>query len=745
MDCVRRSSNVRRKAVWGPKRTLAALLLLFTWGWAPDASAGGQDARERVRARSRHFRQAATARHGQPNRRVRDYKVDERLTRRIRNQRRGETVDIIACLQPDRDLPLRYRRFARHAKFSLIPCYALDSFPVADLEGLGALSELHRAHENRRSFGQDLLSSTAVQADVLANQYGYTGQGVTVAFLDSGFTRYSHPDLEDSRVAYLDFVNRIPRLRADENGHGTHVAGIVAGNGRLDTKRAGIAPGVSVLSMKVLDEEGKGSIGDIIAAMDWIGKHHKRYNIRVVNMSVGAGVYESYWTDPLTLAAKALVDRGITVVAAAGNFGKNAAGELQWGGITAPGVAPWVLTVCAFSTGGTVETADDSIASFSSSGPTAFDFAAKPDICAPGVGIVSLAAPESALYSAGALASPSWLTSGLSSLFAHKPYMALTGTSQATPFVTGTVALMLQANPNLTPNLIKAILQYTATKRADVSPLRQGGGFMNTLGAVSLAKFYAQAQPGQVISGEGWSQEIIWGNYRFSGGVLDPRANAWMAGVQWGWAKTQGGLGDNIVWGTQCGGGCDNIVWGTIGGDNIVWGTNADDNIVWGTNADDNVVWGTFGGDNIVWGTGGWADNIVWGTTGLDNIVWGTTGLDNIVWGTGGLDNIVWGTGDLDNIVWGTTGLDNIVWGTGGLDNIVWGTDCGGADCDNVVWGTTDSDNIVWGTAGLGDNIVWGTGGLDNIVWGTGGLDNIVWGTSDRESHVWPASVNEGR
>ena len=325
------------------------------------------------------------------------------------------------------------------------------------------------------------------------------------------------------------------------------------------------------------------------------------------------------------MAAKALVDQGITVVAAAGNFGKNAAGELQWGGITAPGVAPWVLTACAFSTAGTLDKADDSLASFSSSGPTAFDFTAKPDICAPGVGIVSLAAPESNLFSAGGLALPSWLLTPSNSQTGYAPYMSLTGTSQATPFVTGTVALMLQANPNLTPNLIKAILQYTATIKADVSALRQGGGFMNTLGAVSLAKFYAKPQPGLVISGADWSHQITWGNHLISGGVLDPSANAWMPGVEWGWAKTQGDGGDNITWGTNCSGGCDNIAWGTRGDDNIVWGTRGDDNIVWGTRGDDNIVWGTRGDDNIVWGTHSGDDNIVWGTRGDDNIVWGTS------------------------------------------------------------------------------------------------------------------------
>ena len=678
--------TVRRKAVWGPKRQKAV--------WGPNRILGA------VLSLSFVFAPMATAAPKatpvSSSQRVKHYKLDDELTRRIQRHKRGDTVDVIACLEPGQDIPARYKHYAWRGKFSIINCYALDGLPVESLVELSTLSALHRVHHNRRAFGQDLLSSVSVQADLLAQQYGYSGAGVTVAFIDSGITQYAHPDLEDSRIlGFVDFAHRAPRFRSDENGHGTHVTGIVAGTGKLEAKFAGVAPGVSVVSLKVLDGEGKGSIGDTIAAMDWVAQHHARYNIRIVNMSVGAGVYESYWTDPLTLAAKALVDRGITVVAAAGNFGKNAEGELQWGGITAPGVAPWVLTTCAFSTAGTPDTTDDTVASFSSSGPTAFDFTAKPDICAPGVGIVSLAAPESNLYSAGALASPPWLIATESSDYGYAPYLSLSGTSQATSFVTGSVALMLQANPNLTPNLIKAILQYTATVKPNVSPLRQGGGFLNTLGAVSLAKFYAEAQPGLAISGDGWSRQIIWGNQLLSGGVLDPSANAWMPGVEWGWAQTQGGAGDNIVWGTQCSGGCDNIVWGTYGGDNIVWGTGSDDNIVWGTYGRDNVVWGTYGGDNIVWGT---------------------------------------------------YGGDNVVWGTGFGDNIVWGTDCGGADCDNIVWGTAGfGDNIVWGTAGFGDNIVWGTYGGDNIVWGTGGDDNIVWGTSAGENVVWPINVSEGR
>ena len=239
----------------------------------------------------------------------------------------------------------------------------------------------------------------------------------------------------------------------------------------------------------------------------------------------------------------------------------------------------------------------------------------------------------------------------------------------AAPVVSGTIALMLQANPNLTPNLIKGILQYTAQQYPGYKPLEEGAGFLNSYGAVKLAKFYYSHHVGDRLPVQKvWSRHIVWGNHMIKGGYINPLANAWKNSTVWGYAKTLDDTGDNIVWGTMSGD--DNIVWGTAdeNGDNIVWGTSDDDNIVWGTMfADDNIVWGTSDGDdNIVWGTdcgGADCDNIVWGTSDDDNIVWGTASLDdNIVWGTAStIDNIVWGTSDDDNIVWGTSGDDGPV------------------------------------------------------------------------------------
>jgi subtilase family protein len=296
------------------------------------------------------------------------------------------------------------------------------------------------------------------------------------------------------------------------------------------------------------------------------------------------------------------------------------------------------------------------MAVFSSRGPTAITYGAKPDLVAPGVGTESLSVPSSTLYKnypsalvPGTVASPSL------------PYLSLNGTSMAAPVVSGTVALMLQANPALTPNEIKAILQYTAQIYPAYDPLTEGAGFLNAAGAVALAQFLGGAKNAKYPSSTDWSARLIWGNQVLRGGRLTPSANAWTPGLTWGTALTPSG--QNVQWGVLCStAACDdttkdawrstcldsgctavnwgpdfhNAVWGTLcggadcveawspslvaasDGDTVVWGTNADgDTVVWGTNAD---------GDTVVWGTNADGDTVVWGTSCDDpaclSVVW---------------------------------------------------------------------------------------------------------------------------
>ncbi len=173
---------------------------------------------------------------------------------------------------------------------------------------------------------------------------------------------------------------------------------------------------------------------------------------------------------------------------------------------------------------------NDVRASFSSHGPTRGDYLAKPDLLAPGYGILSLAVPGSTLYNAN---QPFLVLGSLKTAFA--PYLSLSGTSMAAPQVAGAVALMFQANPNLTPNLVKGILQYTAQSYPQYNALEQGAGFLDVLSAVRLARFYAKNRAGaQMPVRPSWSKHLIWGSHMISGGYLNPKANAWAVSTVWG-------------------------------------------------------------------------------------------------------------------------------------------------------------------------------------------------------------------
>jgi subtilisin family serine protease len=697
-------------------------------------------------------------------------KLDGELNRRAAAAPSTQKTSVIVRFRGG-EPPAEFKKYARPGMLPLVNGYVLD-VPNSELHTLAAHGDTLFASHNATVHAFNFRTSVQSGAFFARRVLGFDGSGVGVAVLDSGVSLVD--DLAGGehrgRVRFFqDFLvpdaahaaTDIPCVGpCDSNGHGTHIAATIAGSG-FDSfgERAGMAPGASLYALRVLGADGSGSVDGVIKALGWVLENASARNIRIVNLSFGmaptgslpdiGNVAKLVAEDPLAAATKALVDSGIFVVAAAGNHGQVPCSSLPnhlptesgrcdvWGGITAPGTYPWVFTVGANSSNGSMTRRDDSRATFSSRGPAFPLQNAKPDILAGGVGIESAAVPGSTLYNDSLVHHPQFLINGSFPTGAF-PYQTLTGTSQAAAVVSGVGALMLQANPHLTPNLMKAILEYTSQDYSGNKPLEEGAGFLNALGAVRLARFYATARVGQRVPVEPiWSKHFIWGNHEMSGGLILPDATAWALGVVWGVPKANGDTGDNIVWGTSCGSpDCgDNIVWGTSDGDNIVWGTADGDNIVWGTSGEgDNIVWGTsLDGDNIVWGTdcggGDCGDNIVWGTAAGDgdNIVWGTADPgDNIVWGTStDGDNIVWGTfGDGDNIVWGTSvpDGDNIVWGTSvpGGDNIVWGTSVPGGD--NIVWGTLvpGGDNIVWGTSVPGDdNIVWGTDG-DNIVWGTG-------------------------
>ncbi len=231
------------------------------------------------------------------------------------------------------------------------------------------------------------IAAQAINATI-ANQNTWKGTGIGVAVIDSGI---DGPDV-NPQVAYSE--NFVPSEMGalDHYGHGTHVAGIIAGNGGLSRgKYKGIASGVKLINLRVLDTYARGTDSAVIAAIQQAISLKTTYNIRVINLSVGRPVASSYVNDPLCQAVEAAWKAGIVVVVAAGNEGRNQSQNTDgYGTITVPGNDPYVITVGAMKTMGTAPRADDAIASYSSKGPTVIDHIAKPDLVAPGNRIVSV-------------------------------------------------------------------------------------------------------------------------------------------------------------------------------------------------------------------------------------------------------------------------------------------------------------------------------------------------------------------
>lgn len=280
-------------------------------------------------------------------------------------------------------------------------------------------------------------------------QSDFSGKGVKVAILDTGIDG-EHPDFSGRIAAWRDFVSpddvdaAKPR---DPNGHGTHVAGIVAGSGKASSGRfRGVAPEAELIIGRVLDEAGNGRTSTVMAGVEWAVEQ----GARVINISLGGPPFPSDGTDALSYLCNAAVDEGVVVCAAAGNLGPS--GHT----VGAPGAAAKVITIGACE--GDPASLADGIARFSSRGPTA-DGRAKPDLVFPGVGIVSTRSRGTVLGEV---------------LDEH--YTGLSGTSQATPMATGTVALVLEANPSLQPSEVKRRLVEGADALPDAEPLAQGAG-----------------------------------------------------------------------------------------------------------------------------------------------------------------------------------------------------------------------------------------------------------------------------
>ncbi|KAA6460439.1 hypothetical protein DYQ86_14135 [Acidobacteria bacterium AB60] len=452
------------------------------------------------------------------------------------------------------------------------------------------------------------------------------------------------PDLHGKKfdVVYSqNFVRGDLGSTFDSYGHGTHVAGILAGNGSKSSGSnftytfRGIAPGVHLINLRALDQNGAGTDSQVIAAIETAIRLKNVYNIRVINLSLGRGVFESYKLDPLCQAVEQAWSAGIVVVVAAGNEGRDTSlGTDGYGTITAPGNDPYVITVGAMNTMGTADRTDDVPTSYTSKGPSLWDHIVKPDIVAPGNRTISLYTPVESLahqlpenavplsaYTPGAFTRTDesfagTQTNGGADLAVEAPgarfafsriyhggpsdtYFYLSGTSMAAPMVSGAAALLLEKNPSLTPDQVKARLMKTAFKnlipaavatdpvsghtydlQADIFTV--GAGYLDIKAALAsnelvLPRMGSAMSPHAALDDKGHV-------------VLMPGDNSVLASrsILWG---TRAVFGDSVLWGTNVYG--QSILWGTytLAGESILWGSNASSasSVLWGT----SILWGT--------------------------------------------------------------------------------------------------------------------------------------------------------
>jgi serine protease AprX len=330
----------------------------------------------------------------------------------------------------------------------------------------------------KRSFGVDNVRDQFGFDGNRDTPFSYTTNDIVVAIIDTGINA-NHPDLKNKVLFFKDYLKN-KTTPYDDEGHGTFVSGVVAGTGKINKSLAGVAPGAALVVFKVLDSSGSGQISDGIAAVDEAISRKAQFNIRVLNLSL-AIPGSSNGKDAFSKICNRAVANGITVVVAAGNEGPIART------IGSPSAAASAITVGA---GADLNEKGFYLADFSGRGPTA-DGRIKPDLWGPGVAI------KTTRRQGG--------------------YTSVNGTSFSTPFISGTVALMLDANPNLTPSKIKSILLATAFRWFPGGKSNEGGfGRLQAYQAVARAgSITSNLQPPEVPSYRSFQGSINQGQEQF--------------------------------------------------------------------------------------------------------------------------------------------------------------------------------------------------------------------------------------
>ena len=512
--------------------------------------------------------------------------------------------------------------------------------PADSVDDLSTVPNVRGIRVNSRvqvqgQYGENSGVASAVYTDVTraskAWGQGVTGKDVTVAVIDTGVNPTG--DLGGRIIGAADFSGENAPF-TDSYGHGTFVAGLIAGTGAGSNGAVkGVAPEAKIFSVKIAGRDGSTDIFRLLAALEFVAVHKDAFGIRVLNLSLGTDSTQSYMIDPLNFAIERVWNSGIVVVVSAGNNGK----------ITKPADDPLVVTVGASDDKTTLTRVDDAVASFSGVGPTISNGLAKPDVVTSGKSVVSSRSPGSTIEA------------NFPNAHIGDRYFKGSGTSASSAVVAGAAALVIQKSWNLNPNQVKHRLTSAAKPLTGATAMQQGAGSIDAFNAVTSTDT-TPANQGVTLAGGRGSIQGSSGSYCFrdsTGACMSDAdviaasgfnedgfyGSAWggsaWGGSAWGgsaWAESQwnGSAWNGSAWGGSAWGGS---AWGAAAAE---WASNYWNGSAWGGSAWGGSAWGGSAWGGSAWGGSAWGGS-AWGGSAWGGSAWGGSAWGGSAW-AGGFD-----------------------------------------------------------------------------------------------------------
>jgi serine protease AprX len=506
-------------------------------------------------------------------------------------------------------------------------------------------------------------------ADQLA-QSGDTGQGVTVAVLDTGIANL--PDFSGRLVGGVDLTGEGNPF-SDGFGHGTFVAGLVAGNGASSGGQYhGEAPSANLASVKVAGVSGTTTLGRVIAGVEWTIQHKDQYNIKVLNMSIGFQSLTSTLRNPLDRAVEAAWNAGIAVVASAGN-----AGPFN-GTILSPGDDPLVITVGALDDMATPSVSDDTMTDFSSVGPTAADGWVKPDLVTSGRSVISVAAPGSTVYN---LFPSARIGSG---------NFKGSGTSFSAAVTSGAAALVFADNPGITPNQLKARLLGNAGRGPVGNPFVDGHGALDAYAAATSAPMDLRqstddlrpTRPGSTVSLAPTGSVDTWNPAIWSGAAWN--GAAWN-GAAWNGAAWNGAAWNGFTW---SGAAWNGAAWNGAAWNGAAWNGAAWNGAAWNGSSWTGAAWNasalsgvTVGPDGAAWNGAAW-NGAAWNGAAWKGAAWNGAAWNGAAWNGAAWNGAAWSGAAWNGAAWNGAAWNGAAWNGAAWNGAAWN----GAAWNGAAW-----------------------------------------------------------